>query len=633
MLAPPEYQPISGYGAIGNLRTVALVGLHGSVDWCCFPHLDSTSVFGALLDRLQGGRFLVAPSTASSSSQTYWAETNILDTVFETTSGRLVITDWMPISGNIDGCGKSTAPPVILRRLRCEGRPMEVELIWSPRFDYARGKTSISRVAGGFLARGSNGEQLVLGETFPNALIEDDGAGPSVWARFTVDPNRPLWLETRWAADRADVDPRACLDSLETTAEVWRNWTRKGQASRVREWAAAHTDLILRSELALRLLTHGETGAMAAAATTSLPEDIGGVRNWDYRFTWVRDASQLIESLMAMGHRAEVEDFLNFVEHFSETGPDHSSFPIMFGLHGQTDSRERKLSHLEGYRKSRPVRIGNAGFQQVQHDVYGEILNSGYEFVRLGEKLSPAMSRFLSRAADQACIQWREPDSGLWEIPGPQRHYVYSKMMTWVALDRAVHLAERGHLRGNAPRWKRERDMIKAAILEQGYSAELGAFVLAFGSKELDGANLLIPMMEFLPFEDPRVQSTINRTMERLATDDFVFRYVADDGIPGEEGAFGLVTFWMADALAFSGRLDEAHRFFDNMARCANHVGLFSEQVDPRTREQLGNMPQAFTHIGLIDTAIHLAHVEGRETPIEAPIGSKEHRAELGRDG
>jgi GH15 family glucan-1,4-alpha-glucosidase len=348
MHATVAYQPIGAYGAIGNLRSVALSGLHGGIDWCCFPHLDSASVFGALLDHQRGGTFRVAPARGGSSAQRYWPETNILDTSFVSEEARLLITDWMPIEGDIDGCGRSWAEPMICRRLQAVGGALDVELTWSPRFDYAKASTTIRRTRGGFLAEGTNGERLVLTETFANALIVDDGHGPCVWARFRLTPAHPLILATRWDAHEAAPDPQAALATLERTAEIWRRWTRKSEARRVREWAAADADLLLRSELTLKLLTHGDTGAIAAAATTSLPEDIGGVRNWDYRFTWVRNASQLIESLLALGHRAEVDDFLHFVEHASENASSGSSLQVMFGRHGERDCAEATLSHLEG---------------------------------------------------------------------------------------------------------------------------------------------------------------------------------------------------------------------------------------------------------------------------------------------
>jgi GH15 family glucan-1,4-alpha-glucosidase len=470
LIEPPDYQPISSYGAIGNLRSVALVGLNGSIDWCCFPHLDQPSVFGSLLDRQRGGCFRVAPVTPWQSQQRYLPETNVLETTFRTQSGTLEITDWMPLSGDIDGCCKSKSQPAIYRRLQCKGGPVDVELRWAPRFDYSRSQTTISRAAGGFVARGNQGEQLAIAESFPNAVIVDDGFGPCIMARFTLPPADPLTLTTQWGTAEASFNTAAVAQSLDATANVWRSWVRKENAQRIRHWAAADSDMMMRSELALRLLIHGETGGVAGAATTSLPEVIGGQRNWDYRFVWMRDASQLIEAFMSLGHRAEVLDFMQFAERCSvHRKGKNDSIQIMYGLHGQRDCPEVELHHLEGYRKSRPVRTGNAGFRQSQHDVFGELLDATYAMARQGIPIQPEMAGFLRNAADQACTQWREPDHGIWEMPLPRQHYVYTKLMTWVALDRAVLLAERHQLGGDVQRWKRERDAVHADILQRGY--------------------------------------------------------------------------------------------------------------------------------------------------------------------
>jgi GH15 family glucan-1,4-alpha-glucosidase len=633
MLIAPDYQPISDYAAIGNTRTVALIGLDGSIDWCCLPQLDAPSVFATILDRRRGGRFRIAPAHGSTSTQRYLPETNVLETTFETAGGRLVVTDWMPLSGRIDGCGGSTAPPSVHRQVRCEGDAVDVELWWAPRFDYARSRTSITRTRGGFVARGAGGERLVLTETFANAMIVDDGDGPCVWARFSLSAEQSRWIATIWDAEDAAFDPRRGSDTLRETVDVWRRWVdpRPRPALHDQLDRGLDRDLLVRSELALKLLTHGETGAIAAAATTSLPESIGGVRNWDYRFAWIRDASQIIESYTALGHHAEVRAFFRFIERVCKSPDSGQSVGIMYGLDGATDVPEQILGHLEGHRQSAPVRIGNDAFGQVQHDVNGEILNSAYEMARRGERLSPGLQRLLQVVADDACRVWRRPDHGIWEIRRKPRHYVYSKMMAWVALDRAVQMARRHGLAGNWQRWQSERDELHADILRHGWSPEVGAFTMAYDSQDLDAANLMFPMMEFLPFDDPRVQSTIDRTLEQLTDDGVVHRYRCDDGLPGREGAFGLTTFWMIDALAFSGRLDEAHQMYEGVAKRANHVGLYAEQFHADPGVALGNFPQAFSHIGLIDSTIHLAWLEGLDTTMDPPMGSIEHRAELGR--
>jgi GH15 family glucan-1,4-alpha-glucosidase len=471
----------------------------------------------------------------------------------------------------------------------------------------------------------------VLAETFPHAVLLDDGYGPVIQARFRMQPGQAVPLVSRWNTADAAFDVRGSEESLHGTARVWRRWTDKEGLADMRDRVVGDGKALLRSELALKLLTHGETGAIAAAATTSLPEEIGGIRNWDYRFAWIRDAGMLVESFSALGHVKEITDFLRFVKRSASRRFGRASVRIMYGMRGESSCPEETLPHLDGYRQSRPVRVGNEGFAQVQHDAYGQILNAAYEYVRIGASLSPDMRTFLPRVADQACRQWRDPDYGIWEMRGPPRHYVYSKVMVWVALDRALALAERGVIDGDVARWRREREVLHAEVLHHGYSPEAGAFVLAYGSRDLDGANLMLPMLEFLPFDDDRVRGTINRTIETLVTNGFVYRYRADDGLPGDEGAFTPTSFWLADALAFSGRLDEAHQYFETMVSHANHVGLFTEEIDPRTREALGNFPQALTHLSHIDSVIHLSHAEGRDLPIAPPIGSVAHRAERGR--
>lgn len=631
MSAGSDYLPIADYGVIGNLRSIALVGLNGSIDWCCFPHLDDPSVFAALLDHRRGGRFKISPATGWKSEQQYWLHTNVLQTTFQCSGGELEVVDWMPLRGDINGCGKSQTAAAIYRRLACRGGPIEVELEWSPRFDYARQRPEIARTADGFIAAAGSGQQLTL-SALPGVTIVDGAFGPAVRGRFSLEPTVPLVLATRWDSDTPAVDPGAARESLRETAETWRRWVEKPQAQEVRQWAAVDAELMIRSELVLRLLAHGETGGIAGAATTSLPEVIGGIRNWDYRYVWLRDSSQIVESFLALGHRAEAVELLNFVERISRHRQGNGdSLQIMYGLHGQRDVPEETLDHLEGYRGSRPVRIGNGGFQQIQHDVFGELLDSAYELARFGEPLSAKMWAFLREVVDQACEQWRKPDYGIWEIPGQRQHYVYTKCMIWVALDRGILLAERFQLEGDVQRWRAERDRVHAEILRCGYSSEHNAFTMVYGGDELDAANLIMPVREFLPPDDPRMQATIDRTIQRLTTDSLVYRYRTDDGLEGEEGTFGLMSFWLVDALAYSGRLQEARAYLKAMIGKANHLGLFAEQVDPRSGQLLGNFPQMFTHTGLLESALHLAYFERRDKRIPPPIGSPEHRRKVRR--
>ena len=645
------YKPIADYGAIGNLRTVALVGLDGSIDWCCLPNLDAPSVFGAILDVRKGGRFRVSPVKYKRSTQRYLGNTNVLETSFtssksEDEAGTLTLTDFMPLRGSIVGAGNPDTSPMLLRLLECKEGEVEVALEWSPRFDYARANTFIERTEKGALARAgdesdeTNSEVMVLAglpDTVSEVAVTDDGHGPVFRARFTLRAGERVALENHYGVTEVETDLSECDALLQETVAAWRGWVHScsdnpGGCAFGGPWH----DLLIRSGLVLKLLTHPDTGAIAAAPTTSLPEDVGGVRNWDYRFSWIRDAAFTAQALFSLGHHAEALDFVNFVHRVAKAGGDHPlQLQIMYGLHGETDLHEKTLPHLEGYRGSRPVRIGNGAAKQRQHDIYGELLGSAYELVRLGGRLEPDLMAFLGAVATKACRVWREPDAGIWEVRGGPQHFVYSKVMVWVALDRAVHMAERYGLPGPVETWRETREAVREAVLEEGYDPEVGAFVQAFGSKALDAANLLIPVVEFLPFNDPRVQGTIDRTLERLTHNGVVHRYLTshtDDGLSGGEGGFGLTTFWLVDALALSGRLDEAHSLFEGMVKRANHLGLYAEEFDPHTGAFLGNFPQGFSHIGFVNSALYLARAEGRHAPAPAPVGSLEHGAEAGRD-
>jgi GH15 family glucan-1,4-alpha-glucosidase len=620
------YKPISCYGAIGNLRSVALVGHDGAIDWCCFPELDGGSVFAALLDHAKGGRFRIAITGADTGEQEYVEDTNVLHTTFRTNEGRLQLTDFMPLSGRIDGCCEtsSTAPAEIVRLLDCQKGEVTVELEWSPRLDYARADMQITDHQDGWCARGA-GDCLYLAGA-PDAVLHQEEHGPVVRARWVMRAGDRWTVATRWQ-QACSLETGYADRMLEETVSVWHDWTRQQDVVACEDWAGDWKSLVVRSSLVCKMLTHAETGAIAAAPTTSLPEWIGGERNWDYRFAWIRDASQTAQALVALGHTAEAVDLLRFMERVSEAHADDWELQIMYGLRGQEKLPEQELSHLEGYRCSPPVRIGNGAADQFQLEVYGELINMGYEMARRGEALSPRVLTFLRKVADHVVDVWQQPDYGIWEVRGEKRHFTYSKVMAWVAMDRALLLAEHHGLEGDTALWSDTAGKIRHDVLEHGYDRKRRAFVQSYGSEELDAANLRIPLMEFLPADDLRVQATIDRTLEELTENDLVYRYHGDDGLEGKEGAFGLCTFWLVDALALSGRLDEAQRIFSNLLGHANRLGLFAEQFHPGTGEFLGNFPQAFTHIGLINSALYLAWAQGRRVSEWAPIGTPEHRA------
>lgn len=623
------YKPISDYAVIGNLRTAALVGMDGSIDWCCFPYLDRTSVFAALLDTRRGGRFRVSIPGIGRGRQRYVESTNILKTEFSGDAGTLVVTDLMPLSGDIEGRAGSFAPPELYRILECVRGSVEVAVEWSPRFDYSRGTTGVSRIPGGWLATDGRDDMTLFGLEDAGEIEEEEG-GHTLRGEIPLRDGDRRVLISRWGTEDLTYAPDGAEAVEKQTAEVWQAWAHRNGAARAEEWAGDLLPLLVRSELVLKLLTNTATGAIAAAPTTSLPEDIRGVRNWDYRFAWIRDSAMTAQALIALGHEMEAIDLLAWMERVSVMyAGEERGLRLMYSIHGWTDLNEEELPHLEGYRGSRPVRIGNGAATQLHLEIYGELLNTAYELARRGYALPDKEMAFLSRVADEACTLWREPDHGIWEIRGEQRHYVYSKVMLWVALDRAVHLVDRYGLQGDRKRWARGAAAIRQQVLEEGYDPEVGAFIQAYGSKDLDAANLRIPLLEFLPFDDERVKGTIDRTLEHLTKNGLVYRYRADDGLPGEEGAFGLCTFWLIDCLALSGRIGEARSLFEQMVGHANHVGLYSEQFDPATGVFLGNFPQASTHIGLINSALYIAYAEGKRIPGHAPIGTPEHREEL----
>jgi len=618
--APAGYLPISDYGIIGNLRTAALVGRNGSIDWCCFPYLDSPSVFAAILDAGRGGRFSVSVKGGEHGEQEYIEDTNVLVTRSWTRSGRLAVTDLMPLSGRIAGRGRSQAPPVILRILDCEEGTVEVAVEWSPQFDYARARTRIEAIPNGWLATGGGEAMYLCG--LPTGTIDLNGQGANLHARFTMQEGDRRVLQVRWGLEDMTCDPGRAEAALAETVRVWRTWAHYEDLAQTPRWAGEWLPYVTRAELTLKLLTMANSGAIAAAPTTSLPEEIGGVRNWDYRYAWVRDASMTAQALVSLGHPREAIEFLQWMERTAEAHSGARQPQVLFALHDATaDPEEIELEHLGGYRGSRPVRIGNAAARQLQLEIFGELISTGYELIRRGVKPSPQGLRFLTAVANYACSRWTEPDQGIWEIRGEPRHFVYSKVMVWVALDRAIYLAENHNLPGDVDRWRRTRTVIRERVLAEGYDPGLGSFVQSFGSKVLDAANLRLPLVEFLPFDDERVQGTIDATLEHLTKNGLVYRYLADDGLPGEEGAFGLCTFWLVDVLALSGRVEEAREIFDGIVARANHLGLLPEEFDPDTGEFLGNFPQAFTHIGLVNSALYLAHAEGRWVPEHAPAG------------
>lgn len=611
-MVSPGYKKLERYGIIGNLDTCALVGDDGSIDWCCFPHIESPSVFGALLDIAKGGRFQIAPKGPYTSSQLYVGATNVLETTFRTDAGEATLTDFMPLKGwdKTD----ELSHQAIYRKVICGHGTMEIEVTFQPRFDYSRGETTLGRRDGGVLVS-SPGERMFLISQSPLSIH-----GPSATGSHALTSGESLWLVLQYGHDRP-VDSASFEELLAETVQFWLDWGHKCERSACVFDGPWH-EHVVRSGLTLKLLTHQETGAIAAAPTTSLPEEIGGTRNWDYRYNWIRDASFTVQALYNAGHVAEAKKHLSWFLDICTRSKGPAETKIMYGMHGDEVDDEYVLGHLSGYRDSAPVRVGNAATGQVQLDIYGELLSAVYDTTRYGEAISDQVWSFLVKVVEYVREVWRTKDAGIWEVRGAPRHFVHSKIMCWVALDRAVKIAEQGGRDAPLEAWRASMAEIQAAIIEHGYNSGLNSFTQSFDSPELDATALLIPILGFLPIDDPMVQGTIDAVMATLMSrEGLVSRYIGYDGLAGKEGAFILCTFWLVDVLALSGRVAEAERVFLGVLRYISPLGLYSEEIDIRTGELRGNYPQAFSHIGLMNSAIYLGRARGRRQMGPEPLG------------
>jgi GH15 family glucan-1,4-alpha-glucosidase len=587
---------------IGDCETAALVSRNGSIDWLCWPRFDSPACFAALLGGPQHGRWLIeAVDESVRVTRGYRENTLILETRLETESGVVLLIDFMPPRGrNSD----------IVRLVRGEkGRVrMRMELVL--RFDYGRTIPWVTRMDDGGL-RAIAGPDLVILHT-PAPF---HGADLKTVAEFEVAEGDSLpFVLTHGPSNQAPpqaVDPGTALGDTE---RFWTNWVAKSGSHG--EWEEA----VIRSQITLKALTYAPTGGLVAAPTTSLPELIGGTRNWDYRHCWLRDATMVLLAMMNAGYYDEARDWIAWLLRAAAGAP--AQLQIMYGLAGERWLPELEVPWLPGYEHSRPVRVGNAASNQLQLDVYGEVMDTLHQARRGGLKLTDADWAFQCSVLTHLETVWQKPDYGLWEIRGAPRHFTYSKVMCWVAFDRAIQDVEQCGLDGPVHHWRRLRQVIHNEVCERGFDPGMGSFVQSYGSKELDASLLLLPMVGFLPPMDPRIKGTIDAVEQRLFVDGFLLRYdtrTSDDGLPHGEGAFLACTFWLADAYAMIGRIDDARRLFERLLALKNDVGLLPEECDTKGRRMVGNFPQAFSHVALVNTAHNLSRAT---KPAEQRAGS-----------
>ncbi len=604
--------PIADHALLSDRHSAALVTRDGSVVWLCFPRFDSESVFASILDD-DAGHWSIRPTAPSASTRSYVDGTMVLLTTFHTDEGTVELLDALELGDSIDPhrLGEN-APHALLRGVLCTSGRVTIEMVCRPRPEYGLVVPIFTEIDSGVVATGGSGRLTLSLPSLLSPPSPSIGTTGDIRVLFTLEAGQHRYFalqRTRLGDPLPGTYTQNQIEaSLTATTASWQKWSEIHQ-----NYDGPWRELVHHSGRVLQALSYQPTGAIVAAATTSLPEEIGGERNWDYRYSWVRDASFTMKALWVAACPDEAHEFFDFMTAAAAHSRPERHLQIMFGIGGEHDLSERTLPHLTGWRGSGPVRVGNRAWNQPQLDVYGELLDAAFRLrEQLGE-IEPATRTFLIALADAAASQWQQPDNGIWEVRGAPRHFLYSKLMCWVALDRAITMAEQLHATDRIAEWSRVAAQIRAAILDKGWNEEAGAFTQSFGSPELDAAVLMLPIVGFLPASDPRVLATVDAIIERL-TDarGLVYRYQTDtgvDGLNGSEGTFLLCTFWLAQVLAASGRSSEAREVFERAVSYVNDVGLLAEEIDSQTGEQLGNFPQAFSHVGLINAAwaIHQA--------------------------
>ncbi len=588
------YKPISDYGIIGNMVSAALVARDGSIDWCCLPRFDSPSLFAAILDDEKGGSFDIKPRVHYESSQSYLADTNVLQTVFQTETGTITLTDFMPCYQRVHG--RLVQFNEIHRIAECTDGEVDLKVTFQPRPEYAMVSPSLDITKYGVLVTGG-GTHISLSSSVPFKALEDQAT-----ATVKLRHGDKAAFVLRYGSDRPLIG--VIKNSLNKLAGTKAYWQQQAEGC---VFSGPYRDYIVRSYLALHLLVYSPTGGIVAAPTTSLPEEIGGERNWDYRFTWLRDASLTLNAFSSLGHKEEAIGFMKWLLKVCvKCGPKAQ---ILYDIDFEDPLDERTLDHLAGYRESRPVRIGNAAYSQRQLDIFGEVLEAAYTYVKIGGYIGNKDWVLLETFVDAACELWQEPDSGIWEVRGGPFHFVHSKIMCWVAVDRGIRLAQSLGRNEKVSYWRKAAEEIRNDILSKGWNQKKKAFTQHYDTEALDASALLILLYGFLPVSDDRVRSSINRTVEELSWNGLLRRYrtdETDDGLKGSEGAFLWCTFWLVRNLIRLGKLEEAIELYEKLLGYGNHLGLLSEMVDPVSGEALGNFPQALTHLAVIITGMEL---------------------------
>ncbi len=595
-------RPIDACGIIGDLHSVALVAMDGTIDWCCLPQFDSPSVFAALLDPEKGGYFRLTHAEPGLNKQMYMPETNVLMTRFLRAEGVGELIDFMPVQSDRTQ-DSSVVKHEIIRIARSVRGTVHFRVECLPAFDYARKPHTVKLIQGGVEFNAEGHRMLLLG---PGPWRLEDG---KACTEFTLKPKETAEFALRYVVDHEADEINTPIDGqrlMDETLRYWRCWL--SQCTYTGRWR----ENVYRSALTLKLMTHHPTGAIVAAPTCSLPEEIGGQRNWDYRYTWVRDAAFTVFILIRLGFREEATAFIGWLaQRIREADGTQGPLNTMYSLDGGSDLTETTLDNMSGYRNSKPVRVGNAASGQLQLDIYGEMMDAIYLYDKHVAPISYDLWTRMRRVLDWVAKNWEQPDDGMWEVRSQRKCFVYSKLQCWVALDRGIRMAQSRSLPLDVPELRNQRDRIFNSIMTDGWHEKQNTFVQAYGSEALDASLLMMPVVLFLAPNDPRMLGTLDAIRENLASDNLVYRYsqdgdmVASDGLSGHEGTFSMCTFWLVDALARAGQLEDARFIFEKMLTYSNHLGLYSEEIGG-TGIALGNFPQALTHLGLISAALHL---------------------------